>query len=113
MSVRWKTRFDSAPTSALAASTCVARACVSSTRIAAPASYRERMQQLEERLDPAQFSRVHRSAIGRLHRIDTLLRDAGGDYAVRLKGGAQLNVSRNRIEALEAWMGISKPAAST
>jgi two-component system, LytTR family, response regulator len=67
---------------------------------------RERMQKLEERLDPAQFFRVHRSAIVRLERIDTLLRDAGGDYAVRLKGGAQLSVSRSRIEALEKWMGI-------
>lgn len=68
---------------------------------------RERMQKLEERLDPAQFFRVHRSAIVRLDRIETLLRDAGGDYAVRLKGGAQLSVSRGRIEALEKWMGIN------
>ncbi len=69
---------------------------------------RERMQTLEERLDPTLFFRVHRSAIVRLDRIDTLLRDAGGDYAVRLKGGAQLSVSRGRIEALEAWMGVAK-----
>jgi two-component system LytT family response regulator len=67
---------------------------------------RERMQKLEERLDPAQFFRVHRSAIVRLERIDTLLRDAGGDYAVRLKGGTQLSVSRSRIEALEKWVGV-------
>jgi two-component system LytT family response regulator len=69
---------------------------------------RERMQTLEERLDPAKFFRIHRSAIVRLDRIDTLLRDAGGDYAVRLKGGAQLSVSRGRIEALESWMGVKK-----
>jgi two-component system LytT family response regulator len=69
---------------------------------------RERMQTLEERLDPALFFRVHRSAIVRLDRIDALLRDAGGDYAVRLKGGTQLSVSRGRIEALEAWMGVGK-----
>jgi len=69
---------------------------------------RERMQTLEERLDPAVFFRVHRSTIVRLDRIDALLRDAGGDYAVRLKSGAQLSVSRNRIEALEKWMGMGK-----
>jgi two-component system LytT family response regulator len=72
---------------------------------------RERMQTLEERLDPAVFFRIHRSAIVRLDRIETLLRDAGGDYAVRLKGGAQLSVSRGRIEALEKWMGVGKTRA--
>lgn len=67
---------------------------------------RERMQTLEERLDPARFFRIHRSAIVRLDQIDTLLRDPGGDYAVRLKNGVQLSVSRNRIEQLERWMGL-------
>jgi two-component system LytT family response regulator len=67
---------------------------------------RERMQTLEERLDPARFFRVHRSAIVRLDQIDSLLRDPGGDYAVRLKNGVQLSVSRGRIEQLERWMGI-------
>ena len=57
---------------------------------------RERMQTLEERLDPAIFMRVHRSAIVRLDRIDTLLRSSGGDYAVRLKDGTELSVSRAR-----------------
>jgi two-component system LytT family response regulator len=69
---------------------------------------RERMSTLEERLDPAAFFRIHRSAIVRLDRIETLLRDPGGDYAVRLRGGAQLSVSRNRVEALEKWMGVAR-----
>jgi two-component system, LytTR family, response regulator len=67
---------------------------------------RERMQTLEERLNPQHFFRVHRSAIVRLEQIETLLRDPGGDYAVRLKGGMQLSVSRNRVEQLEKWMGL-------
>jgi two-component system LytT family response regulator len=71
------------------------------------------MQTLEERLDPALFFRVHRSAIVRLDRIESLLRDAGGDYAVRLRGGTQLSVSRNRIEALEQWMGVGKGSPKT
>jgi len=62
---------------------------------------RERMQQLEERLDPEVFMRVHRSVIVRLDRIDVMLRSAGGDYAVRLNDGTELSVSRSRREALE------------
>ncbi|MGD9598496.1 MAG: LytR/AlgR family response regulator transcription factor [Steroidobacteraceae bacterium] len=72
---------------------------------------RERMQTLEDRLDPAHFARVHRSAIVRLDRIDALLREAGGDYTLRLKSGRQLPVSRSRIEALQRWMGLSGPKA--
>ena len=66
---------------------------------------RERMQTLEEQLDPAIFFRIHRSAIVRLDRVDTLLRSSGGDYAVRLKNGAELSVSRARREELEAKLG--------
>ena len=68
---------------------------------------RERMQMLEERLDPAKFFRIHRSAIVRLDQIETLLRDPGGDYGVKLRSGVQLSVSRNRVEQLERWMGLS------
>ena len=66
---------------------------------------RERMQTLEERLDPAVFFRIHRSAIVRLDRIDTLLRGSGGDYAVRLKDGTELSLSRGRREELEQKLG--------
>lgn len=62
---------------------------------------RERMQDLEERLDPEVFMRVHRSVIVRLDRVDVLLRGPGGDYAVRLKNGTELSVSRAKREALE------------
>jgi len=66
---------------------------------------RERMQQLEERLDPDVFMRVHRSVIVRLDRIDVMLRSAGGDYAVRLKDGTELSVSRAKRDALEQRLG--------
>lgn len=69
---------------------------------------RERMQTLEERLDPTRFFRIHRSAIVRLDQIETLLREPGGDYAVRLKSGARLSVSRSRVEPLEQWMGLRR-----
>ena len=68
---------------------------------------RERMQSLEERLDPAKFFRIHRSAIVRLDLIETLIRNPGGDYAVQLKGGVKLKVSRSRFEKLEQQMGLT------
>ena len=68
---------------------------------------REAMQTLEEQLDPDRFMRVHRSVIVRLDLIETLHRGAGGDYAVQLKGGGRLRVSRSRREALERWLGVS------
>lgn len=72
---------------------------------------RERMQTLEERLDPAIFMRIHRSAIVRLDRIDALLREPGGDYGVKLKSGARLSVSRTRVEPLEQWMGLARQSS--
>lgn len=68
---------------------------------------RERMQALEERLDPARFLRIHRSVIVRLELIEMLLRGGGGDYAVRLKNGVKLKVSRTRVEELERRMGVA------
>jgi len=67
---------------------------------------RERMQTLEERLDPSIFFRIHRSAIVRLDRIDTLTRHPGGDYGVKLKNGVELSLSRGRREELEQKLGI-------
>lgn len=66
---------------------------------------RESMQHLEDRLDPAKFMRVHRSAIVRLDRVDVLHKGPGGDYEVQLKGGARLRVSRSRREDLERRLG--------
>ncbi len=68
---------------------------------------RERMQVLEERLDPARFLRIHRSAIVRLDLVESLLRGSGGDYAVQLKGGPRLKVSRSRYEELAQILGIT------
>ena len=67
---------------------------------------RERMQTLEEQLDPEVFFRVHRSAIVRLDRVDALLHRSGGDYALRLKDGTELDVSRARRDELQQRLGI-------
>ena len=67
---------------------------------------RERMQTLEDRLDPAVFARIHRSTIVRLDRIESLLVAGGGDYAVRLTDGTRLRVSRSRKDDLAARLGL-------
>lgn len=67
---------------------------------------RERMHSLEERLDPARFVRIHRSTIVQLDRIERFLRGSGGDYALRLKNGTELSVSRRRREELARRLGI-------
>ncbi|MBL0940091.1 MAG: response regulator transcription factor [Gemmatimonadaceae bacterium] len=69
---------------------------------------REAMQTLEERLDPARFMRIHRSAIVRLACVEGMRRGAGGDGEVLLKGGVRLRVSRTRREALERWLGMAQ-----
>lgn len=68
---------------------------------------RDTLSALEERLDPADFFRVHRSTIVRLDRIDALLTAPGGDYAVRLRDRTKLSVARGRRDALAERLGLS------
>ena len=67
---------------------------------------RERMQTLEDRLDPAQFFRIHRSTIVQIDRVEALLTAPGGDYAVRLRDGTRLRLSRSRRDAFTQRLGI-------
>ena len=67
---------------------------------------RERMKTLASRLDPADFVRVHRSAIVRLDEVELILRSGGGNYAVRLEDGTTVSVSRGRIEELQERLGV-------
>ena len=67
---------------------------------------RESMTVLEERLDPADFLRIHRSVIVRIALVETLHKSPGGDYEVQLKGGRRLRVSRSRREELERRLGV-------
>ncbi|PSQ79071.1 MAG: DNA-binding response regulator [Bacteroidetes bacterium QS_1_63_11] len=67
---------------------------------------RERMKTLAARLDPDAFVRVHRSAIVQLDEIELILRGGGGDYAVRLKEGTRVSVSRSRVDELQDRLGV-------
>ncbi len=66
---------------------------------------RETMQALEQKLDPARFLRVHRSAILQLDRVREL-RDATSE--VVLHSGDVVPVSRSRRAALSAALGTSR-----
>jgi two-component system LytT family response regulator len=65
---------------------------------------RERMQALEEGLDPDRFFRIHRSAIVQLDRVESLRRREG-EVVVHLRNGVELPVARNRREELERKLG--------
>lgn len=65
---------------------------------------REPMRDLEARLDPQRFVRVHRSAIVALDRV-VELRD-GADGRVRLRDGTELRLSRSRRRRLRALLSL-------
>ena len=65
---------------------------------------RDSLSALEERLDPARFLRVHRSAIVALDRVRRFERGPGGGR-VLVEGGAWIPVSRSRAAELRARLG--------
>ena len=69
---------------------------------------REKMNDLEGRLDPARFVRIHRSIIVNLDRIKEMHPHFNGDYIVVLEDGRQLRLSRTRRENLEAKLKLGR-----
>lgn len=55
---------------------------------------REPLKQIEAKLDPARFARVHRSAIVNLSRVKSLDPLAAGEYIITLTTGGRLTLSR-------------------
>jgi two-component system LytT family response regulator len=66
---------------------------------------RETMNAFEERLDPKQFLRIHRSMIVNIERIQELQPLFHGDYAVLLRDGTQLTLSRTYRQRLGELFG--------
>lgn len=63
---------------------------------------REPLQRLVGRLDPAQFARIHRSAIVRLDRVAEMQALSNRDHLLRLRDGTVLRASRTYVDALRA-----------
>ncbi|MFB6273394.1 MAG: LytR/AlgR family response regulator transcription factor [Salinibacter sp.] len=61
---------------------------------------RERMYEMEQCLDPAQFARIHRSTIVRLDCIECLVQRSENDYFVQLDDAKRFRVSRSRQDDL-------------
>lgn len=59
------------------------------------------MNELEEKLDPKRFLRIHRSTIINFDRVKELQQNPNGEYVVILKNGTELKLSRSRRERLE------------
>lgn len=60
---------------------------------------------LEERLDPAQFIRIHRSTILRKDRIKGLRHDGLGVWSVELDDGEALRIGRTYLPKVKAMAG--------
>jgi len=56
---------------------------------------RETMKNMEKRLNPELFQRVHRSTIINISKVTKLRSTNGGKYRITLESGAELPVSRN------------------
>ena len=66
---------------------------------------RETMQQLERKLDPHRFIRIHRSAIVNVERVKVIQPYFRGGHVVVLHDGTKLIMSRGRRETLERALG--------
>jgi two-component system, LytTR family, response regulator len=63
--------------------------------------FRETMNDMEKRLDPERFFRIHRSRIVNGDRIKELQPWTSGEYLLVLQNGAHLRLSRNYREKLQ------------
>jgi two-component system LytT family response regulator len=62
------------------------------------------LKDLEGRLDPDRFVRLHRSALVQASHIREVVAEGGSRYRVRLSDGTNVLVSRTRAPELKRWM---------
>lgn len=67
---------------------------------------RETMSDMEARLDPEKFLRIHRSAIVNLDRVKEMHAHFNGEYLVIMRDGTELKLSRSRREHLQQMLDI-------
>lgn len=64
---------------------------------------RETMKNIQDKLDPKRFFRIHRSTIINIKKVKVIEPWFHGDYQVTLLDGTQLNMSRNYKNLLEVF----------
>jgi two-component system LytT family response regulator len=70
---------------------------------------RRSMMDLEQELDPGEFSRIHRSAIVNLKRVQGLRVSEEGELEVLLETGVRLRLSPRYRKQLQSRLGIREP----
>lgn len=65
---------------------------------------RETMNEMEAKLDPSKFLRIHRSSIVNIERIREMQQHFNGEYIVLLHDGTELKLSRSRREQLQSLL---------
>ena len=68
------------------------------------------LTQLEQQLDPAEFTRINRSCLVNLHHIASLETYFNGEYIVSLHNGATLKWTRTYRDNLSAFYGLERQA---
>ena len=68
---------------------------------------REPISDLERRLDPRRFFRIHRSTIVNLASVREMQPLFHGEYAVIMRDGTRLRLSRSRRDRLQSLLGAS------
>jgi two-component system LytT family response regulator len=63
------------------------------------------MNEMERKLDPARFMRIHRSTIVNLHRIREVQPWFRGHHRVVMNNGQELKLSRYQKDKLRALLG--------
>jgi two-component system LytT family response regulator len=67
---------------------------------------RQPLRDLEARLDPARFVRIHRSALDNIARIKELQPRFHGECVVLMQDGARLRLSRGRRDRVHRLLGM-------
>jgi two-component system, LytTR family, response regulator len=70
---------------------------------------RETMNSLEQKLDPAQFLRIHRSRIVRVKCVRELRAIENREYLVKLSDGSEHRSSRTYADRLDDWLSFNNP----
>jgi two-component system LytT family response regulator len=70
---------------------------------------RETMTALEQKLDPAQFLRIHRSRIVRARCVRELRPIDNREYLVKLSDGSEHRSSRTYADRLDKWLSSERP----